>query len=96
MVILDSQTGKIVATLPTAEMTDDMTFDEASKRIYVACTDFTVVYVERDADHYEELARIPTGFRAKTAVLVPKLKRFYVAAPAHDTNVAAVKVYEVQ
>lgn len=96
MVVLDSDTGKIVATLPTAEMTDDMTFDPASKRIYVACTDFTVVYVERDPDHYEELARIPTGFRAKTAVLVPQLKRFYVAAPAHDANVAAVKVYEVQ
>jgi DNA-binding beta-propeller fold protein YncE len=96
MVVLDSETGKIVATLPTAEMTDDMTFDPTSKRIYVACTDYTVVYLERDADHYEELARIPTGFRAKTALLVPQLKRFYVAAPAHEANVAAVKVYEVQ
>lgn len=94
--VLDGENGKIVATLPTTEMTDDMAFDPASKRIYVVCNDFTVVYVQKDPDHYEELARIPTGFRAKTAILVTQLHRFYVAAPGHENIVAAVKVYEVQ
>jgi len=96
LVVLDSDSGKIVATLPTAEMTDDMAFDPAGKRIYVVCSDFTVVYAQKDADHYEQLARIPTGFRAKTAILVPQLKRYYVAAPRHEKDPAAVKVYEVQ
>jgi len=94
--VLDSESGKIIATLPTAEMTDDMAFDPASKRIYVACNDFAVVYLEKDADHYEELGRVPTGFRAKTAILVPQLKRYYVAAPRHENDPAGVKVYEVQ
>jgi len=96
LVVLDSESGKIVTSLPTAEMTDDMTFDPASKRIYVACNDFTVVYLEKDADHYEELGRAPTGFRAKTAILVPQLKRFYVAAPRHENDMAKVIVFEVQ
>ena len=96
MVVLDSDSGKIVATLPTAEMTDDMVFDPASKRIYVACSDFAVVYLQHDANHYEELGRIPTGFRAKTAILVPQLKRYYVAAPRHENEPAGIKVYEVQ
>jgi DNA-binding beta-propeller fold protein YncE len=96
LVVLDSESGKLIASLPTAEMTDDMTFDPASKRIYVACNDFTVVYLQKDADHYEELGRAPTGFRAKTAILVPELKRFYVAAPRHETEAAGVKVFEVQ
>src|SRR5882762_7726580 len=94
--VLDSESGKIIATLPTAEMTDDMAFDPASKRIYVACNEFAVVYLEKDADHYEELGRVPTGFRAKTAILVPQLKRYYVAAPRHEKEIAGVKVYEVQ
>jgi DNA-binding beta-propeller fold protein YncE len=94
--VLDSDSGKIVATLPTAEQTDDMAFDAASKRIYAVCSDFTVVYLQRDADHYEELARIPTGFRAKTAILVPQQKRYYVAAPRHENDPAGVKVFEVQ
>jgi DNA-binding beta-propeller fold protein YncE len=96
LVVLDSESGKIIATLPTAEMTDDMAFDPASKRIYVACNDFAVIYLEKDADHYEELGRVPTGFRAKTAILVPQLKRYYVAAPRHESEMAGVKVYEVQ
>jgi DNA-binding beta-propeller fold protein YncE len=96
LAILDSESGKIIATLPTAEMTDDMAFDPASKRIYVACNDFAVVYEQKDADHYVELGRAPTGFRAKTAILVPQLKRYYVAAPRHGTDLAGVKVYEVQ
>jgi len=77
-------------------MTDDMAFDPAGKRIYVACNDFTVVYSQKDADHYEELGRVPTGFRAKTAILVPQLKRYYVAAPRHEKEMAGVKVYAVQ
>jgi DNA-binding beta-propeller fold protein YncE len=96
LVVLDSDSGKIVATLPTAETTDDMAFDPAGKRIYVACNDFSVVYSETDADHYEELGRVPTGFRAKTAILVPQLKRYYVAAPRHGKEAASVKVYAVQ
>jgi DNA-binding beta-propeller fold protein YncE len=96
LAVLNSESGKIVATLPTAEMTDDMVFDPASKRIYVACNDFAVVYLQHDADHYEELGRVATGFRAKTAILVPTLKRYYVAAPRHEDKAAEVMVYEVQ
>jgi DNA-binding beta-propeller fold protein YncE len=95
LAVLDSDSGKIVATLPAAEMVDDMAFDPQSKRIYAACSLFTVVYLERDADHYEELGRIPTGFRAKTAFLAPPLKRFYVAAPRDKEKAAELKIYEV-
>jgi DNA-binding beta-propeller fold protein YncE len=94
--VLDSDSGKIIATLPTAEMTDDMAFDPAGKRIYVACNDFSVVYSQKDADHYEELGRVPTGFRAKTAIFVPQLKRYYVAAPRHEKEMAKVLVFEIQ
>ena len=94
--VLDSDSGKIVATLPIAEMVDDMAFDAASKRIYIPCNEFTVVFQQKDADHYEELGRVPTGFRAKTAIFVPQLKRYYVAAPGHEKVPAGVKVYEVQ
>jgi DNA-binding beta-propeller fold protein YncE len=96
LIVLDSNSGKIIATLPSAEITDEMLFDAASRRIYVACDQFVVVYLQRDADHYEELARIPTGYRAKTAILVPQLKRYYVAAPRHGQHAAEVRVYEVQ
>ena len=95
LLVLNVDSGKIVATLPAAEMVDDMAFDSQSKRIYVACGGFTVVYQESDADHFEELGRVTTGFRAKTAFLAPQLKRFYVAAPRDKDKPAEVKVYEL-
>lgn len=94
--VLDSESGKIISNLPTAEITDDMLFDRASKRIYVACSEFAVVYLQVDADHYREIGRAPTGFRGKTAVLVPQLKRYYVAVPRHGDKPAGVNVYQVQ
>jgi DNA-binding beta-propeller fold protein YncE len=96
LLVLDSESGKIIASLPTAEMTDDMAFDPTSKRIYVACNNFAVVYLQKDANHYEELGRVPTGFRAKTNILVPQLKRYFVAAPRHENEAAGVMVFEVQ
>src|SRR5260370_2525011 len=95
LIVLDSDSGKIIATLPTAELTDDVLFDRESKRIYVAYDEFVVVYVQHDPDHYQELGRFPTGFRAKTAILVPQLKRYFVAAPRHGQKMAEVMVYEV-
>jgi DNA-binding beta-propeller fold protein YncE len=96
LLVLDSDSGKIVSTLPTAEIADEMLFNSASKRIYVACSEFAVVYAQVDPDHYNEVARVPTGYRGKTAVLIPALKRYYVAVPRHGDKVAAVRVYAVQ
>jgi hypothetical protein len=41
--------------------------------------------------------RLPhAGFRAKTNILVPQLKLYYVAAPRHENEIAGVKVFEIQ
>jgi DNA-binding beta-propeller fold protein YncE len=96
LVILDSNSGKVIASFPTAPIADDMTFDSTSKRIYVACDGFMVVYSQQSADRYEEIARIPTSFRAKTAILVPQLNRLYLAVPRHEQKAAEVRVYDVQ
>ncbi len=42
----------------------------------------------------ERIGHIPTAFRAKTAILVPELNRFYVAVPHHGAKTAAIRVYE--
>jgi DNA-binding beta-propeller fold protein YncE len=96
LLVLDSDSGKVVTSLPSAPLADDMVFDAATKRIYVACDGFVSVYHQQDADHYEEIARVPTTFRAKTAILVPSMNRYYVAAPRHGQRAAEVRVYDVQ
>ena len=96
--VFNTDTGKVVATLPCAGMNDDMSFDLPRKRIYVTGTDMATVFVQRDADHYEHLADVPTGYRAKTSLLVPQLNRLYVAVSGEGKDDAklAMQIYEVQ
>ena len=102
--VLNSDTGKVVATLPCAVYNDHMIFDAPRKRIYITGTDTATVIEQRDADHYEVRAEVPTGYRAKTSILVPELNRFYVALSGKDMSgkpllkpgvQMAIKIYEV-
>ena len=96
--VYDTDTGKVVSTLPTAEMHDDMWFDVARKRIYVTGTETTAVMEQRDADHYAHVTDVPTGYRAKTSVYVPELSRLYIAVSGKGKPGAqlALQVYDVQ
>jgi hypothetical protein len=41
------------------------------------------VFKQVDPDHYQSLGVVPTSPIAKTSLLVPELKRFYVIVPKH-------------
>ena len=95
---LDTDNGKIVASLTCAPLNDDMWFDVARKRIYVTGSETTSVIAQRDADHYETIAEVPTGFRAKTSLYIPSLNRLYVAVSGKGKQDAqlALQIYQVQ
>ena len=95
LVVLDSDSGKVVADIPSAAMVDDMAYDAAHKRVYFAGTEFLYVFQQNDPDHYTLEERIPTGFRAKTAIFVPQLERYYLGVPHHATKTAELRVYKV-
>src|SRR5882757_8282031 len=96
LVVLDSDTGKMVADVSAVGMVDDAAYDAQHKRIYVAGDQFIDVFEQKDSDHYSLLGRVPGSFRAKTAILVPELNRYYLAVPHHGDKEAEVRVYEVQ
>jgi DNA-binding beta-propeller fold protein YncE len=96
LVVLNSDTGKVVADVSAVGMVDDAAYDAQHKRIYVAGDQFIDVFEQKDADHYSLLGRVPGSFRAKTAIFVPELNRYYLAVPHHGDKEAEVRVYEVQ
>jgi DNA-binding beta-propeller fold protein YncE len=96
LIVLDSESGKVVTSLPCVGMNDDMAYDPANKRIYVAGSGFLDVFQQKDADHYEQIGHVAGAFRAKTAILVPQLNSYYLAVPHHGAKEAAVRVYKVQ
>jgi len=102
--VFNTDTGKVVASLPCTAFNDHMIFDAPHKRIYITGTDTATVIEQRDADHYEVRAEVPTGYRAKTSILVPEVNRFFVALSGKDMSgkpllkpgvQMAIKVYEV-
>jgi len=99
MIAMDSKSGKEVAHLPTVEGMDGVYFDAAHKRIYVSGgrgfdVGYVFCYQQKDSDHYETIGKIPTRPGAGTSFWSPELNRYYVAAPAHDNEGAAILVFE--
>jgi DNA-binding beta-propeller fold protein YncE len=96
--VFDTDTGKVVAKLPCAAQNDDMWMDVPRKRIYVTGTETTTVFEQKDADHYTHVADVPTGFRARTSILVPELNRLYIAISGKGKADAklALQIYEIQ
>jgi DNA-binding beta-propeller fold protein YncE len=95
VVVLDSDTGKIVTSEPYAGMADDAVYDAKSGRLYVAGVPFISVFQKRTADRYDLLGQVPTAFHAMTAILVPEVNRYYLAVNHHGDTDAEVQVYSV-
>jgi DNA-binding beta-propeller fold protein YncE len=97
LVVMDSDTGEALQTLPISTGVDDLAYDPPSQRIYVACGEgFVNVYHQVDADHYQSIGKISTGPLGKTGLLVPELKKYFVAVPPHGAATAEVLVFAVQ
>jgi DNA-binding beta-propeller fold protein YncE len=97
-IVFNTDTGKVVSTLPCVGVNSDMSLDVAHKRIYVTGSETATVIEQRDADHYEHIAEVPTAYRAKSSIFVPELKRLYVADSGKGQPDAklALQIFEVQ
>jgi DNA-binding beta-propeller fold protein YncE len=97
-IVFNTDTGKVVTSLPCVGVNSDMSFDVARKRIYVTGSETASVFEQRDADHYEHIAEVPTAYRAKSSIFVPDLKRLYVAVSGKGKPDAKLElqIYEVQ
>jgi len=96
VVVIDTETGQEMQALPITKGVDDMVYNRASERLYAACDGTVDVYKQIDAGHYELIGKVITGPGAKTALLVPELNRYFVAAPQHGNEDARILVYAVQ
>jgi len=97
LVILNSANGHSVASFPTGARADEVLFDQAHHRIYVAAGEGKIFpYDAIDADHYKPLTQITSAPGAKTAVLSPDSTRLYVSvSPGDGKTGAKVLTYAV-
>lgn len=95
LVVMDSDSGQVVTVETGAAMVDDLGFDPQNKNAYFAGTETLDVFRVQDPSKVELLGKVPTGFRAKTGIVVPQLKRYYLGVPHHGTKIAELRIYEL-
>jgi DNA-binding beta-propeller fold protein YncE len=97
LVVLDTETGKTVASLETAADADDVFFDAARHRVYlIGGGGSVVVYDQTDPDRYAERARIRTAEGARTGFFSPDQGRLYVAVPHRVNPIAEIRVFAAE
>jgi DNA-binding beta-propeller fold protein YncE len=90
LVVMDADSGRIVAKLPAAGRSDDVAFDSAKGLIYVPGGEGFVSVIHQDsADKYSLVANVPTAPGAKTSLLLPSMHRYYVAVSPGETKAPA-------
>jgi hypothetical protein len=97
LIVLNADNGASVASFKAPEHCDQVIWDEANRRIYALGGEgYIGVFHQKDADHYEELARVRSAQGAKTGILVPELNRLYVAvSPGEGKTGGAILRYDI-
>ncbi len=81
LAVMDSNTGKVIATLPIGDRVDAVAFDADNKLIFASNWDGTVSVVrQKSADQYESVGDIRTEKSAKTMAFDPRTKRLFLSA----------------
>lgn len=100
LLVLDTDSGKVIASLPGASDTDDMWYDPTRKRIYIPSGEgFIFVYQQIDPNRYERIAKIPSAIGARTSVYygqVGKHNSLYLAVPGRSNKGAELWIYETR
>lgn len=97
IVVLDSQTGKELKSLPIDKDVDDLIYDPGRKRLYAStAAGYIDVYQVDGPDNYVSLGRIHAAPGSKNEVLAPSLNRLYTTVPPQGGNSGAIYVYEAQ
>jgi WD40 repeat protein len=101
LAVFDTNSGHLVVSLPCVQDADDLYYDSSRKRIYAPGGEgYISVFQQKDADHYQLLAKVRSTLGARTAGYFGKgrkgFDRFFLAVPARADHGAEMWIYTVQ
>jgi hypothetical protein len=80
MAVMNSDTGKVVATLPIGDHVDATAFDPDSRLIFNSNGEGTITVIHQDSpDKYSVVETVKTVPRAKTMALDPKTHQLFLS-----------------
>jgi len=97
LLVFDTESGKEIASAEIIGSSDDLFYDSARGRIYVLTSQGAIdVFRQRDADHYDHIARITTPAHTQTGLYVPEWGKLFAAVPNQGDQGAEIQVFEAK
>jgi len=97
LLVFDTESGKEIASGEIAGASDDLFYDSARGRIYVLTSQSALdIFEQRDPDHYDHVARIPTPPHMQTGLFVPEWGKLFAAVPSPGEQGAEIQIYEAK
>lgn len=96
LVVLDSDSGKLVSKLPIPGDVDDIFYEKSKHRLLAVCGSGSVAMIAQETpESYKVIVTIPTGPGARTGLLVAAWKSLFVAVPENAGRSAEIRRYSV-
>jgi DNA-binding beta-propeller fold protein YncE len=96
LVVLNTDSGEVVAKLDISGDTDDVFYDSKRHRIYAVCGAGKIDIIEQtDPNSYKASAKIDTADGARTGMFVPQIDTLFVAVPHRGSQRAEIRAYQV-
>jgi len=96
VVIVNTDSGKIVGAPACVGNYDDAIYDPETRRLYLVGVPFLKIFQKNEeGDRYDNLGQVPTAFHAETGIYVGKLKQLYMVVSHHGATDAVVQIYKV-
>ena len=97
LVVLNTESGDIVAKIDISGDPDDVFYDGKRHRIYAICGAGKIDIIEQtDPNTYAASARVNTADGARTGLFVPERDTLFVAVPHRGSQKAEVRAYHVE
>jgi YVTN family beta-propeller protein len=97
LVVLDTDSGDVVAKIDISGDTDDVFYDAKRHRIYAICGAGKIDVVEQiDPKTYKTSTKVDTAEGARTGLFVPERNALFVAVPHRGSQQAEIRWYAVE
>jgi hypothetical protein len=97
LVVLDTESGKVVAKIDVSGDSDELFYDSKRHRIYAICGAGKIDIIEQaDANTYKPLAKIDTANGARTGLFVPQRDSLFVAVSHRGSQQAEIRRYQIE
>src|SRR5437667_1810037 len=97
LVVLNSETGEVVAKIEISGDPDDVFYDNKRRRIYATCGAGKIDIIEQtNASNYKAITKIDTADGARTGLFVPERDSLFVAVPHRGSQQAEIRCYQIK